>query len=320
MKDKLVSIIIPTFNRATLVVEAIKSVKAQTYPSIQLIVVDDGSEDNTAQLVAQFEEVEYYRQENKGQASARNLGLKYAKGEYIATLDSDDIWFSEFLSDSIKCIEKHNLDFVFLNWISMDGKENFLCSWEQNRSFQNFNLKCYADWFLLGAQELRRIYLEGSPSPSSSLLIRRSSIISTWNNDVMLADDWLLILEMVLRKPCCAAFTLKPYWLKRVFDDNIYDGRDLLERTMCGLFDEQLMVECLASQLTNAEKALIRKRLARLYLNYGRLKWKGEGISKSVFYGITSAFAQAPVGLSLYIMKRFMFNIKNYLKARLSTS
>ncbi|MEJ7700920.1 MAG: glycosyltransferase family 2 protein [Pyrinomonadaceae bacterium] len=116
MHQKLVSVIIPTYNRAHLVVEAIESVKAQSYPTIQVIVADDGSQDDTAQSVAKVENVEYYYQENKGQAAARNLGLRYAKGEYIASLDSDDIWHKDFLKVAVAALEQYQADFVFLNW------------------------------------------------------------------------------------------------------------------------------------------------------------------------------------------------------------
>src|SRR4028119_1689353 len=97
MHQKLVSVIIPTYNRAHLIVKAIQSVKAQSYSPIQIIVVDDGSEDSTAEEIAKFENVEYYHQDNKGQGAARNLGLNNARGEYIASLDSDDIWHEDFL-------------------------------------------------------------------------------------------------------------------------------------------------------------------------------------------------------------------------------
>lgn len=320
MTDKLVSIIIPTFNRASLVVEAIRSAQAQSYPAKQIIVVDDGSWDDTAQVVAQFTGIEYYRQENKGQAAARNLGLSYAKGEYIATLDSDDIWYVEFLTDSVECLERHNLDFVFLNWISTSGKENFLDSMDRQKNWQKLKLERNSDWFMLNSEHLRRIFLEGCPSPSSSLLMRRSSLISSWNEQMIMADDWFLILEMVISKPCRAAFTLSPHWLKRVFDDNIYDGRDILEITINGLIDEQLMAHRLNPQLRSAEKRIIRKRWACYHLNRERLKWKFEGVSKKTFSGVVSAFTLAPIGISLHLMKMFIIHIKHYIKTLLSSN
>ncbi|HEY0051510.1 MAG TPA: glycosyltransferase family 2 protein [Pyrinomonadaceae bacterium] len=312
MNHKLVSVIIPTFNRRSLVVEAIRSAQAQSYPSKQIIVIDDGSIDDTAQAVAQFEGVEYYRQENKGQAAARNLGLQYAKGEYIASLDSDDVWNAEFLTDGINCLEKHELDFVFLNWTSSDGKENFLDFWERKKKWRNFTESQDSQWFLLNSAQVRRLFLETCPSPSSSLLIRRSSLTSKWNEEMIIADDWFLILEMVLSKPCRAAFTLSPYWLKRVFNDNIYDGKELLEISKnLGLHDERLMARHFSSQLTTEEKNILRERLIHHHLNFGRLSWKFEGVSKNVLIGVGAAFALAPIGFGIYITKIFIDHIKN---------
>lgn len=99
MASELVSIIIPTFNRADLLPKAIDSVLSQTYRNFELIVVDDGSDDDTAGLVARYKDeygprIVFVRQDNKGPAAARNTGIAEAKGEFLAFLDSDD-WFAE---------------------------------------------------------------------------------------------------------------------------------------------------------------------------------------------------------------------------------
>lgn len=315
MTHKLVSIIIPTFNRAHLVTEAIRSAQAQSYPAKQIIVIDDGSQDNTKQLVAEFVGIEYYHQENKGQAAARNLGLKYAKGKYLASLDSDDVWHREFLTDGIKCIEKHDLDFVFLNWAFADGNESYLSAWVRNKKIQESIANRDSDWFLPSSEQLRRAYVESCPSPSSSLLIRRSSLVSSWNEEMIIADDWFLILEMVISKPCRAAFTLSPYWSKRVLGDNIFDGANWIEVTKnLGLHDEQLMAQRFSAQLTPAEKSILRKRLARHYFNFGGLSWKHEGVSKNMFLGVAKAFAMSPVAISFYITEAFINHIKIRMK------
>lgn len=92
MSDR-VSVIIPTYNRDTFIKEAIESALYQTYPAFEIIVVDDGSTDNTKEVVQKFGMlVKYLYQTNRGPAAARNLGLKLAQGDFIAFLDSDDIW------------------------------------------------------------------------------------------------------------------------------------------------------------------------------------------------------------------------------------
>ncbi|MGB3647067.1 MAG: glycosyltransferase [Desulfobulbales bacterium] len=93
--EKFVSIIIPTYNRAYCLQKAIDSVLSQTYPYFELIVVDDGSKDNTANLVENYNsDIVFIRQENKGPAAARNRGVQAARYELLAFLDSDD-WFVE---------------------------------------------------------------------------------------------------------------------------------------------------------------------------------------------------------------------------------
>ena len=89
----LVSVLIPTYNRAYIICSAIDSVLAQTYKNIEVVVVDDGSTDNTRELLARYgDAVRYIYQPNAGLAAARNTGLAAARGEFIALQDSDDLW------------------------------------------------------------------------------------------------------------------------------------------------------------------------------------------------------------------------------------
>ena len=92
-ESELVSTIIPTYNRANGCKRAVESVLFQTHDNVEVIVVDDGSEDNTRELICGVDaRVKYLWQPNSGVSAARNTGLRAAKGAYIAFLDSDDIW------------------------------------------------------------------------------------------------------------------------------------------------------------------------------------------------------------------------------------
>ncbi len=100
----MVSVIIPTYNRAHVLGRAIRSVLDQTYQDFELIVVDDGSSDHTGEVVATFADprIHYLRHEkNRGAAAARNTAIKTAQGEYIASLDSHDEWLPEKLLGEI---------------------------------------------------------------------------------------------------------------------------------------------------------------------------------------------------------------------------
>ncbi|MFW5883131.1 MAG: glycosyltransferase family 2 protein, partial [Verrucomicrobiota bacterium] len=103
-----VSVIIPTYNRKALLARAIESVQAQTFTDFELLVIDDGSTDGTAELMAALDEprLRYLQQpQNAGVAAARNRGLREARGRYIAFLDSDDTWLPHKLASQVEILD-----------------------------------------------------------------------------------------------------------------------------------------------------------------------------------------------------------------------
>jgi glycosyltransferase involved in cell wall biosynthesis len=313
--QKLVSVIIPTYNRADKIIEAIRSVKAQSYPAIQLIVADDGSNDDTAEIIKQFDDIEYYYQENKGQGAARNLGLKYVKGEYLASLDSDDIWHEDFLTDAVRALERYQADFVFLNWTEVFENKNQMSGWERSQIWKKYYKKTDDDWSFLNGKQVRQLFLKTCPAPSSALLIRRSSLIGSWNEDMRIADDWCMILEMVLSKSCRAAFTLSHYWTKYIHESNIYHGREQVEVIRdLGLHDEPLIAKRFHKHFTFAEKAILQKRLAGHHINFGRLNLKKEGFSMKYLSSIATAFKLAPLGSVFYVMQLSYHFLRNQVR------
>jgi len=104
-----VSVIIPTFNRSGYITEAIESVLNQTYKDIEIIVVDDGSTDDTAERLKPYEEkIRYIRTENGGPASARNAGMKEARGKYVSFLDSDDLYYPYKTELQVNFLDMHH--------------------------------------------------------------------------------------------------------------------------------------------------------------------------------------------------------------------
>ena len=105
----MVSAIIPTYNRWPLVREALDSVLAQSYRSFELIVVDDGSTDGSADRLRQVEGcIRLIVQANRGVSAARNRGVEVARGKYLAFLDSDDLWLPEKLAAQVQFLELHS--------------------------------------------------------------------------------------------------------------------------------------------------------------------------------------------------------------------
>jgi glycosyltransferase involved in cell wall biosynthesis len=112
--DPMVSVVIPTYNRTHKTFAAIESVLSQTHPNVEVIVVDDGSKDGSAEVVEQFvnqkaaagHRVVFVAQRNQGASAARNTGIANAKGQYIGFLDSDDLWLPEKLEWQLKAFEQ----------------------------------------------------------------------------------------------------------------------------------------------------------------------------------------------------------------------
>lgn len=119
-----ISVIIPTHNRASFVTGAIESVLAQTYKDFEIIVVDDGSTDDTETRVKEFgDQVLYIYQENKGPSAARNTGILNASGKYIAFCDSDDRFLPEKLEKQMRFIEYHpNCRFLYTWYYNVDNR------------------------------------------------------------------------------------------------------------------------------------------------------------------------------------------------------
>lgn len=108
-----VSVVIPAYNAARYLSEAIESVRAQTVPAQEIIVVDDGSTDDTPRIAQSFADVEYVLQANSGAAQARNTGAQKARGEFLAFLDADDLWTPRKLEWQLAAFGAQQGDLVF---------------------------------------------------------------------------------------------------------------------------------------------------------------------------------------------------------------
>ena len=102
--DPLISVIVVAYNRANFIKEALDSIKRQTFKDYEIIVVDDGSTDNTKEIVEKCEGIRYIYQEHSGISKARNTAVKAARGKWIATLDSDDLWKEEKLQKQVEYV------------------------------------------------------------------------------------------------------------------------------------------------------------------------------------------------------------------------
>ena len=264
MTKPLVSIIIPTYNREQILKDAINSVLKQTYSNKQIIVVDDGSIDGTRDTVSQFTGVKYIYQENGGQGKARNTGLLHAEGVYIASLDSDDIWNPDFLEQCIEMLETHQLSFVFANWTQYSSDKRVYDFFEHTKMMDKYRDPSGKKWTVLNNALAREIYLKGCPSPSSSFVLRKESMYGIWNEEINIADDWCLLLDMVLLKGANTAFTTEKLWTKRTDGKNICDGRNIIElKEYLEVNDVSAFLERYRVHMNESEIAFFNKRISR---------------------------------------------------------
>ena len=119
MKQKIkVSVIMPAYNREVYIRESIESVLAQSFTEFELIIVDDGSTDSTAAIVNSYTDsrIRLFRQEHRGASVARNLGIEEARGQFIAFLDSDDLYYPDCLETLFRLIQSNRTEMAFSNF------------------------------------------------------------------------------------------------------------------------------------------------------------------------------------------------------------
>lgn len=182
----MVSVIMPAYNAEKYIAESIRSVLNQTYRDYEIIVVDDGSTDNTRRLVEEkFPQVRYFLTKNQGAARARNHGIRMARGDLVAFLDSDDLWLPEKLARQVELFEADKETMMVfteeLVFGSDDHKESGLCKRER----------------LMKGDIVKNIFLN-SDITTSTVMVRSEVFreIGCFDENVFVAEDdnlWMRI-------------------------------------------------------------------------------------------------------------------------------
>lgn len=137
----LVSVVIPTYNRAKVVERALKTAFDQTYRNLEIIVVDDGSTDDTEAALAPYQDrIRYYYQKNQGASAARNRAIQEARGKYIAFLDSDDEWLPAKVEKQVALLESRP-DLSFVACLSTDEHRTYTGYDDHDKQFLKFLLQ-----------------------------------------------------------------------------------------------------------------------------------------------------------------------------------
>jgi glycosyltransferase involved in cell wall biosynthesis len=192
MPKPLVSIVIPTYNRLDYVQQAVESVLAQTYQNFELLVIDDGSTDATCEVLpAKYKgRINYIWQENRGESAARNRGLALSKGQYIAFLDSDDLWCPQKLSSQVKMLEnpaRQDIVAVYSSVWIIDSQGSRI---QRKPAGQK---KRARDWELIDFLEGPKIF-----APPSNLMIRSEYVQQLEGFDIKIqyGEDWDFIIRL----------------------------------------------------------------------------------------------------------------------------
>ncbi|MEM7165574.1 MAG: glycosyltransferase family A protein [Planctomycetota bacterium] len=151
-----VTVVIPVYNRPDYLTEALASLATQTHPRVQVIVVDDGSTDDIAAVVATFNDVVYLRQEQAGPSVARNLGIQHATGQYFAFLDSDDRWLPEKIACQVECaVANPETDLVYTRAVNF-LEEGHACPPHMSDADFGVSIPCIMT-MLVKAESFRRV-------------------------------------------------------------------------------------------------------------------------------------------------------------------
>ncbi len=184
-----VSVVIPTCNRADLILRALASVRAQTRPPTEILVVDDGSTDATVDRVrASFPEVTLLEQENTGVSAARNAGIQKARGSFIALLDSDDEWLPQKLDRQLGAMQHDN--------------DTFLCHTDETWIRDGRRVNPMKKHQKYGGRIFERCLPRCLISPSSVLLHRNVfETIGLFDENLPVCEDYDLWLRVTARYP-----------------------------------------------------------------------------------------------------------------------
>lgn len=189
MNPPMVSIIIATFNRANFIGKAIESVLDQTYPNFELIIIDDGSTDGTANVVARYQDsrITYRWIENGERSRARNLGIKLSRGKYIAFLDSDDWYLPNKLADQVAALEVDpDAGLVLGGWLILD---------ESGRKIQEVS-----PWEWISPQPTIEQWLFSTTATPITVLVKKEWIerVGGFDPELFIAEDVELWIRLAL--------------------------------------------------------------------------------------------------------------------------
>lgn len=280
---ELVSIVMPTYNRASFLESALKSISSQHYSNWELIIVDDGSSDSTQEVLQRLlpdfpKPVQIVFQANSGPAAARNAGIGKAQGSFIAFFDSDDHWLPEHLSLAMDAFSKHqHLQWVYFPCKRIDklSSEVLLESTFYTEGRQNALFRCsrkIADhMYLLNNEQAATVQIDvGIDSGFQNSVFRAEVFAQMSIPDFRVGEDRLFILK-ALKNDIVTAFIDIITVIYVVHDDNSSDTRANSTDYQRRIVSLKRLIDSYSAtfdevNLSLQERKLLKKRLSEDYM------------------------------------------------------
>ena len=285
--NRLLSIVLPVYNREAYVIRTLESICASTYRPVELIIVDNGSTDGSLQLCEEWAadhrcedfEVQVLQEEKRGANSARNRGLAACKGDYVAFFDSDDLFCSDALTDVAKAVEEEEADLLFLpveEWVEGQARR---------RTYRKSSKP--------------QVHILNSMLSTASMIFRTQWLreLGGWDESLSIWQDWELGVRVLLHRP-------RIHWLcERVYHQNMVHAASITGSS----FSEHVM-EIIAAmrravedverdpQLSERERSGCRKALYfRAAIMAGKLRQEGNAEGAAAFRKVAETVIPHPL-------------------------
>ncbi|MFN3531871.1 MAG: glycosyltransferase family 2 protein [Candidatus Brocadia sp.] len=274
----LVSVILPTYNCAPFLPDSLGSVLSQAYDFYEIIVVDDGSTDNTKEVLKPFmQRIKYiHLEQNRGLPNARNIGIQSAQGKYIAFLDADDLWLPEKLQTDVNYFDQHpEVSMLYSRHINIDEK-GYALGGERKKRLPSGNI------FI-------RLFSEQNFIIASSVVVRKEvfEAAGLFDEQLINCQDWDMWLRITfyfkaagINKPL-VKYRHNPRSLSKNRDNVLKYQKEVIDKTyaafkdtMCGM-SEKLYKKRLASHYA---------KVGRYYLRMGNKTMANENFRLSLKY------------------------------------
>lgn len=297
--EKKLTIIIPVYNRESTIEQTIESIENQTIKDFEILTVDDGSSDNSKnvikKLMEKYRNIRYIYQENAGVSSARNTGIKNAKTKYISFLDSDDFYEEKFVEKMLNKIEENNSDIVCCGYYKKNNndKRKVRTLFRKKRVLLNYilgNNKFHTSSFVFKREFIinNNIYFDSELSWGEDIYFFVKAMSKT--EKINLVNDYLSTYITGEDENALSAFTLKKIYDDKKFVNKIIGDPEIRlkkkekEALINNRYVSLLVYRLLEALSKGYEKSIVENYYNEFYSDINNLSFKFGIRSLKIFY------------------------------------